>query len=659
MKIEVAKTSGFCFGVNRAINKVQELLDKGKSVCTLGEIIHNKQMVEKLSKSGVRIINTPDEAKKGDIIVIRSHGVPLAVKEEISRLGFECCDATCPFVSKIHNIVSKASEKNIPVIIAGDKNHPEVQGIMGHCKSNVFTFKNQIELEELVKNTKNLYNEEVWLVVQTTFDVSAFKNYLKTIKKVYTNVKIFDTICSATTDRQEEANILSKQSDVMIVIGGKNSSNTTKLYNICKNNCKQTYLIETADELNLDVAVLKKAACIGITAGASTPAIIIKEVFNTMKEILNENEQSFEELLEESLKSMNSDDKVHGVVARITPNAVYVEVEGKKQSGFIPLDELSADPNAKAEDIVKVGDELDLLIMRTNDQEGTIMLSKKRVDANKGWDIISEALQSKEVLTGIVTDVIKGGIIAVTNAIRVFIPASQATVNKGETLESLLKKEVKFHIIEVNRAKRKAVGSIRSVAKEQKKEIMAKFWETAEIGKKYTGKVKSLTSYGAFVDIGGIDGMIHISELSWTKIKHPSEVVNVGDTVEVYIKSFDAEKGKISLGYKKDEDKPWEVLKREYPVGTVAEVQIVSLTSFGAFARILPTIDGLIHISQISDHRIEKPQDVLSVGDKVKAKITAIDFEKKKISLSIRALLVNDEETQKTVTDETTEKTAE
>lgn len=647
MKIEVAKTSGFCFGVNRAINKVTELVEKGKKVCTLGEIIHNPQMVEKLEKSGVKIINSPEDATSDSTVVIRSHGVPLEIKEKINKLGLECCDATCPYVSKIHKIVSKASEENISVIIAGDKNHPEIQGIMGHCKSQVFTFKNNDELNELIQNTQDLYNKEIWLVTQTTFDAAALKNYLKSIKKVYTNVKIFDTICSATTDRQKEADILSKRSDLMVVIGGRHSSNTAKLYDICKNNCQHTYLIETADEL--DVAALKKAACIGVTAGASTPAIIIKEVLDTMKEILNETEetQSFEELLEESLKNMNSDDKVHGVVVGIAPNMVYVDV-GRKQSGFIPLEELSADPNAKVEDIVKIGDELDLLIMRTNDQEGTIMLSKKRVDASKGWDVIVNAAQNKEVLTGVVTDVVKGGIIAVTNSVKVFIPASQAVSSRNESLESLLKKEVSFHIIEVNKGKRRAVGSIRSVAKEQKKEVAAKFWETAEVGKKYTGTVKSLTSYGAFVDIGGIDGMIHISELSWGRIKHPSEVVNVGDTVEVYIKSLDTEKGKISLGYKKDEDKPWEILKRDYPEGTVTEVQIVSLTSFGAFARILPTIDGLIHISQIADRRIEKPQDVLAVGDKVQAKITAIDFEKKRISLSIKALLDNEKAEEST-----------
>jgi 4-hydroxy-3-methylbut-2-enyl diphosphate reductase len=430
----------------------------------------------------------------------------------------------------------------------------------------------------------------------------------------------------------------------MIVIGGRESSNTAKLRDVCMKNCT-TYLIETADELPL--SVLKESECIGITAGASTPASIIKEVLDTMSEInegagqnLMENnaEGNFEEMLEESLKNLNTDEKVHGVVVGITPSEVYVDV-GRKQAGFIPAAELSADPNVRPEDLVKVGDEMDLLIMRTNDQEGTIMLSKKRLDAAKGWEAVTAAEESEAVLTGIVTEVIKGGVIAVTNGVRVFIPASQATASRGDPLEDLLKKEVKFRIIEVNRGRRRAVGSIRSVLKDERKAQAEKFWETAEEGKEYTGVVKSLTAYGAFVDLGGIDGMIHISELSWGRIKHPSEVVNVGDTVQVYIKGLDQEKGKISLGYKRAEDNPWEILKRDYPVGTVCDVTIVGMTAFGAFARIIPGIDGLIHISQIADHRIEKPQDVLKVNDVVKAKITEIDFDKKRVSLSIRALL--------------------
>ena len=349
-------------------------------------------------------------------------------------------------------------------------------------------------------------------------------------------------------------------------------------------------------------------------------------------------DSSFAEMLEESLKSLNTDEKVHGVVVGIAPNEIYVDV-GRKQAGFVPLSELSADPNAKAEDLVKIGDEMDLLIMRTNYQEGTIKLSKKRLDAAKCWETITADAEDESVLTGIVSEVIKGGLIVVSNGVRVFVPASQATASRGEPLEDLLKKEVKFRIIEVNRGRRRAVGSIRSVLKDERKAMAEKFWETAEEVKEYTGTVKSLTSYGAFVDLGGIDGMIHISELSWERIKHPSEIVNVGDTVQVYIKSLDREKGKISLGYKRDEDNPWKILEREYPVGTVADVTVVGMTTFGAFARIIPGIDGLIHISQIADHRIEKPQDVLKIGDVVKAKITDIDFDKKRVSLSIRALL--------------------
>ena len=516
-----------------------------------------------------------------------------------------------------------------------------MEGIRGHCQS-CYVFKNAKDLEDLTNNFPDLKNKPACFVAQTTFSVAEWENCLEIIKKVYTNATIFDTICNATAKRQSEAVELAKKSDLMIIIGGKHSSNTAKLYDVCKPHCV-TYLIETAQEL--PVAQVKAAKNVGITAGASTPASIIKEVLVTMTDIkageghFEENtELSFAEMLEESLKSLNTDEKVRGVVVGIAPNEIQVDV-GRKQAGFVPASELSSDPNAKPEDIVKIGDEIELLIMRTNDQEGTIMLSKKRLDAIKGWDVVAKAEEDGTVLTGVVTEVIKGGVIAVTNGVRVFIPASQATATRGEPLENLLKKEVNFRIIEVNRSRRRAVGSIRAVLKDERKELADKFWETAEEGKEYKGVVKSLTAYGAFVDLGGIDGMIHISELSWNRIKHPSEVVNVGDEVTVYIKSLDREKGKVSLGYKRAEDNPWEILKNDYPVGTVVDTTIVGMTAFGAFARILPGIDGLIHISQIANERIEKPQDVLKVDQVVKAKITEIDFDKKRVSLSIKALL--------------------
>ena len=626
--------------MNRAVTIVNNLLEEGKKVTTLGPIIHNPHMVAELAERGVEIADTPNDLSSMDrTLVIRSHGVPQSVIDEIEQKGISYENATCPFVSKIHQIVKDNSREGKVVLIAGDENHPEVQGIVGHCEGEHYIFKNYEDLGKLLKKLENIENISICVVAQTTYDVKEWKNCLKLLKKVYTNAKIFDTICSATSIRQSEAEELASISDIMVVIGGRQSSNTAKLFSVCKSKCERTYLIESAAELD-DIALID-ADIIGITAGASTPARIIKEVFNTMTENIEKTEntaENFAELLEESLKNFNTDEKVHGVVVGIAPNEVYVDV-GRKQAGFIPLAELSNDPNAKAEDIVKIGDELDLLIMRTNDQEGTIMLSKKRLDAIKGWDEIIKANEEDTPVTGFVTDVVKGGVIAVANGVRVFIPASQATATRGEPLENLLKKEVSFKIIEVNKGRRRAVGSIRAILKEERQKLADKFWETAEIGKKYTGTVKSLTSYGAFVDIGGIDGMIHISELSWGRIKHPSEVVKVGDTVEVYIKDLDREKGKISLGYKNTEDNPWEILKRDYPEGTVTEATIVGMTDFGAFANILPGIDGLIHISQISTERIEKPQDVLKIGDKVTVKITKIDFDKKRISLSIRELL--------------------
>ena len=626
--------------MNRAVTIVNNLLEEGKKVTTLGPIIHNPHMVAELAERDVEIADTPNDLSSMDrTLVIRSHGVPQSVIDEIEQKGISYENATCPFVSKIHQIVKDNSREGKVVLIAGDENHPEVQGIVGHCEGEHYIFKNYEDLGKLLKKLENIENISICVVAQTTYDVKEWKNCLKLLKKVYTNAKIFDTICSATSIRQSEAEELASISDIMVVIGGRQSSNTAKLFSVCKSNCERTYLIESAAELD-DIALID-ADIIGITAGASTPARIIKEVFNTMTENIEKTEntaENFAELLEESLKNFNTDEKVHGVVVGIAPNEVYVDV-GRKQAGFIPLAELSNDTNAKAEDLVKIGDELDLLIMRTNDQEGTIMLSKKRLDAIKGWDEIIKANEEDTPVTGFVTDVVKGGVIAVANGVRVFIPASQATATRGEPLENLLKKEVSFKIIEVNKGRRRAVGSIRAILKEERQKLADKFWETAEIGKKYTGTVKSLTSYGAFVDIGGIDGMIHISELSWGRIKHPSEVVKVGDTVEVYIKDLDREKGKISLGYKNTEDNPWEILKRDYPEGTVTEATIVGMTDFGAFANILPGIDGLIHISQISTERIEKPQDVLKIGDKVTVKITKIDFDKKRISLSIRELL--------------------
>ena len=689
MEILVAKTAGFCFGVNKAVSAVYKLLNEGRTVCTLGPIIHNPQLVADLEKRGVRIVGSPDDVPPGAMLVIRSHGVPASVYDRLREREVDYLDATCPFVAKIHRIVERHSSEGYAVLIAGDPEHPEVMGIRGHCRGPSFVFTSLDDLERLSRNEAILKENPVVLVSQTTFQMEIWEKCSQFAKKHYTNPLVFDTICNATAERQHEAVALSQKSDVMVIVGGRQSSNTAKLRDVCQQGCR-TILIETADELSS--GPFAGAKVVGLTAGASTPADIIKEVLSTMSEIVNnevqENEtlptaeeaaapasespaaeqaaetapeapaeavpeapaksfeeMSFEEALEASLQSLSTDERVRGVVVGIAPNEVQVEVVGRKQAGYIPADELSA-TGANPADLVKIGDELDLLIMRTNDQEGTIMLSKRRVDALKGWDTVVAAEASGDILDGVVTDVIKGGLLAVTHGVRVFIPASQASAVRMEDLSPLLKQEVRFKIIEVNQSRRRAVGSIRAVAREERKEKEAAFWAQAEVGQRYTGVVKSLTSYGAFVDLGGVDGMVHISELSWGHIRTPGEVVKPGDQIEVFVLKFDPEKKKISLGYKTPEMNPWNQFLAKYSVGDVVTVKIVKLVDFGAFAEIMPGVDGLIHISQISDHRVEKASDALQEGQEVEAKIIDVDTDRKRISLSIRTLLVpqNDED---------------
>ncbi|MEG0894767.1 MAG: bifunctional 4-hydroxy-3-methylbut-2-enyl diphosphate reductase/30S ribosomal protein S1 [Oscillospiraceae bacterium] len=637
--ITLAKSAGFCFGVDRAVKLVYSLLEQGNKVTTLGPIIHNAQLVEDLSKKGVRIIENPQEAKDDEVVVIRSHGVDLQTMQQLENKKY--VDATCPFVQKIHNIVSDM--KSGVTIIAGDNTHPEVCGIKGHCTNKNFVISNVIELEELVNKLTSEEKKNIIMVAQTTFNKTMWQECNFFLKKVCTNAKIFDTICSATNMRQDEAFVLSKQCDLMIVVGGKHSSNTKKLYQICCENTK-TFLIETKKELaNLDILCYDK---IGVTAGASTPAYIIKEVLKTMSEILRneESELDFATLLEQSLETekIYNGKRVTGIVTSVNQNEVHVDI-GAKQAGIIPADELTDDPTAKPEDIVKKGDEIQLAVMKVNDQEGIVLLSKKQCDALVGFENLKKAYEEEAVIDGIITDVVRGGVLVYALNAKLFVPASQCSDRHVEDLNTLLKQKVKLKIIEINEAKNRAKGSVKAVTVAAKKEAQAKFWAEAEIGKKYQGEVKSITPYGAFVDLGGIDGMIHITELSWSKIKSPAEIVKVGETVEVYIKDMDKDKKRISLGYKNSAENPWILFLNKYKVEDVAEVRIVSFTSYGAFAEIIPGVDGLIHISQIANKRVDKIADVLKVGDVVNAKIVEIDEEKKRVSLSIKALLVSEE----------------
>lgn len=637
VRIETAKTAGFCFGVDRAVRAVREQLALGKRVATLGEIIHNPQIVREFAAAGVLVVPSAGEVPPGYTAVIRSHGVDAAALQELSARRIETVDATCPFVAKIHRIVASQPENGL-ILLAGDPEHPEVQGIVGHASARVLVFRDASELDKICTNCKFLFKTPVILAAQTTFNRAEWQKCEEIIKRVCTSLTIFDTICSATTMRQEEAEALSRRCGFMVVVGGRHSSNTKKLWEICSQHARSV-LIEDAGELR---GVDWAGVCtVGITAGASTPARIIKEVQKTMSEILsnqNQEELSFEELLNQNFKSTYTGEKVKGIVTGIAPNEISVDI-GTKHAGYLPVSEFTDDPTANISEMVKKGDELELMVVRVNDVEGTVMLSKKRLDAVAGFERVMNAVDTGEVLDGSVVDVVKGGVLALTNGVKVFIPASQATMSRGQDLNTLLKQKVQFKILEVNRQRRRAVGSIRAVISEQRKALEEKFWAEVEVGKRYTGTVKSLTSYGAFVDLGGVDGMIHISELSWQRIKHPSQVVKEGDVVEVYVKDIDPEKKKISLGYKKTEDNPWVILQNTYQVGDVADVKVVSMTTFGAFAQLIPGVDGLIHVSQIANERIGKPSDVLSVGQDVRVKITEIDFENKRVSLSIRALL--------------------
>jgi len=642
-EIKAAQSAGFCFGVDRAVKLVYEELEKNSGkVATLGPIIHNKDVVDDLKNKGVRIVDDLVCLEKGEKAVIRSHGVGRDVYEYLESNGIPYIDATCPFVSRIHKIVREYAEKGYYILIAGDRNHPEVQGIVGHCgEKNCFVFKDDTELRDFFSKNYTKLEKKLAIAAQTTYNILVWGECLKVIPEDKENILVFETICSATSKRQSDAAKLSREVDAMVIVGGKNSSNTKKLFNVCSENCP-SYHIENADELySLN---LKNADKIGITAGASTPAYIIKEVQNTMAEILEE-DINFEEALEQSFKKVHTGERVKAYVAALNNSEAIVDI-GTKHTGYVPLDELTDDPGKKPSDVLSVGDEVELIVTKINDQEGIVMLSKKKVDELVGFDNIVKAKDEDKVLEGIVQNVVKGGILVSVDGVKVFVPASQTGVGRDKSLEVLLKQKVELKVIETNESRRRAVGSIKAVSKAQKEAAKAKFWETAEVDKVYKGEVKSITSYGVFVDLGGIDGMVHISELSWSRIKHPNQVVKTGDILEVYIKELDQEAGRISLGYKKSEDNPWEKFKNTYNVGDVVKATVVSITPFGAFAQIIEGVDGLIHISQIADKRVDNVNDILSVGQEVDVKITEIDIENKRISISIRALLENSEEAE-------------
>ena len=635
MKVVVARSAGFCYGVRRAVELAEEKAAQGVSCVMLGSLIHNKDVTDRLAARGLRAVEKPEQVPEGCGVIIRSHGESQSVFEEFARRGVEVFDATCPNVTHIHKIVAEAEKRGRQPVIVGTPDHPEVLAIAGWCKAPVVV-SGEKDLEKWLENGENRNNLPLTFVSQTTSTKKIWENCVEKAKKLCTNAEFFDTICGATSKRQEEARQLAAQCGLMVVVGDRQSSNTRRLAEICREYCPHVRLIERAEDL--DLSQLPQVDMVGITAGASTPAWIIKEVIDKMSEEILEMDKSFQEMLEESFKILNNGDKVTGTVVAITPTEVQVEL-GIKYPGYIALTELSDDPTAKVEDIVKVGDEIESKVIQVSDRDCMVKLSKRRLDINKGWEEIEAAREDETVVEGFVTEDNKGGVVVSVKGVRVFVPASQTGLPRETPMSELLKQKVRLVITEVNRARRRVVGSISRVTRAERAAAAEKVWAEIEDGKRYTGTVKSLTSYGAFVDIGGVDGMVHISELSWSRIKHPSEVVKVGDTVDVYVISADKEKKKISLGMKDHSQDPWTVFTTTYQVGDTANVRIVKLMTFGAFAEVVPGVDGLIHISQLADHRVEKPGDVVAEGDKVDVKITDVDMDNKKISLSIRALL--------------------
>ena len=653
MNITLAKSAGFCYGVRRAVELADATAREGRPCVMLGSIIHNKDVVNHLAKQGLVSVDSVECVPEGSAVIIRSHGEGREIYERLAEKNAVILDATCPNVKHIHDLVIQAEGDGRTAVIIGTPDHPEVLAIAGWCDHPV-VLENAEKLAEWLDEEPGQREIPLTFVSQTTSTKKIWSECVEIAKKECTNAKIFDTICGATSKRQEEAQRLAAQSDAMVVIGDGKSSNTKRLAELCRQLCPDVRLIERADEL--DTASLRGLSNVGITAGASTPEWIIKEVCNKMSEEIMEIEKSFAELLEESIKTLNTGDKVTGTVVAITPTEIQVEL-GIKYPGYIPVDEFSDDSAVKVEEQVKVGDEIETYVMLVSDRDCMVKLSKKRLDMVKGWEEVEAACENETVVEGIVTEDNKGGVVVSVKGVRVFVPASQTGLPREAEMTEILKQKVRLMITEVNRARRRVVGSISKVTRAERAAAAEKVWADIEEGKRYSGTVKSLTSYGAFVDIGGVDGMVHISELSWSRIKHPSEAVSVGDSIEVYVISADKEKKKISLGVKDHSEDPWAKFTAAFEIGSVAEVKVVKLMDFGAFAEIVPGVDGLIHISQIADHRIEKPGDVLAEGQTVEAKITDIDMEKKKVSLSIRALIEVVEEPAEEAAEEAAEET--
>ena len=627
MEIILAKAAGYCIGVKMAVDKLYDQINQGDTpLATYGPIIHNKHVTNDLTKRGVHIIDNFENVADRTV-VIRAHGVPPKVYDHMDKNNIKYKDYTCPFVKKIHRIVEREQASGNIVIIVGEPSHPEIIGINGFAGNMGVVIHTLEQASELTLEQGKAYS----VVVQTTFQSSMFEEIVATLKNKAENLKIFDTICDATIKRQSEAVELSKKVDKMIVIGDKTSANSNKLYKVCKQNCENTYFIESINEIELNI--FKTNDKIGITAGASTPAAVIKEAVTKMSELENNNQQTFEEMLDSSFVTLHTGDVVKGTVLQITNNEVSVNLN-YKSDGIITKDELSDDASVNPKDMFNIGDEIEVYVMKVNDGDGNVLLSRKRIEEQKNVATIEEAFKEKTVLKGKVVDVVKGGLMARINGVKVFVPSSQVSSRFVDDLHKFKGQELNFHIIEFNRERRRMVAGRKELAQQEELQKKQEAIAALEVGMKVEGVVSRMVGFGVFVDLGSIDGLIHITELSWNRNKKPSSLFNIGDKVEARVLKIDPEKLKISLSIKNLLGDPWDKVEEKYPVGSIVEGRVVRMVKFGAFVELESGVDGLIHISQISKNHVTKAEDILKIGQDVQVKIIDLDKENKKISLS-------------------------
>ncbi|MEG1657119.1 MAG: bifunctional 4-hydroxy-3-methylbut-2-enyl diphosphate reductase/30S ribosomal protein S1 [Christensenellaceae bacterium] len=643
-KIIVAKNAGFCFGVKRAVDSVNDIIGKYENIYTYGELIHNKDVISALAQKGVKVTENIHSISKGEstVIVIRSHGVSKAIYDDIASHGFEVLDLTCPFVTRIHKRVKQAGDT--PVIIIGAAAHPEVIGIEGWAPGAAYVVNNEQDAKNLPQMNKAL------VVAQTTITIELWDMVVEVLKKNIKELELFNSICDTTQKRQKEAQKLAQTSDIVLVVGGKHSSNTEKLYNLCKKKCKKTYYIDNIMQLPLEN--ITNHDIISIVAGASTPDWLIREVQTlmsdvekvmdtTVEEVSTEQSQANEDFMAEIEKSfvyIKRGQIVTGTVVQISDSEICVNI-GYKSDGIIKKENLTAAGDADPMDLFSVGDEIEAEVVTLNDGEGNVVLSRKSIESKLKWKEIVEALDTEKVYTVRVDKVVKGGVLAKLEGYDAFIPASQLSLKYVEDLNEFIGQELEVTIIEADKRQRRFVLSHKNILQVAADEEEKKIYETFNKGDKVMGKVKRITDFGAFVDVGGVDGLLHITDISWVKVKHPSDVLKINDEIEVLVMNVDTEKKRISLGLKQLTQKPWDSVPEKYLVGDTVQGTVVRIMPFGAFVSLEPTIDGLIHISQVTTRRLEKVEEELRIGDLVTAKIMEVNPAKKRISLSMRALM--------------------